>query len=1296
MYTPFEQGVHKVDVTYEGLNVPRSPFTVNVTPGCDPGRVRAYGPGLEGGHTNQPQIFTVETRGAGQGGLGLAIEGPSEAKMNCRDNRDGSCTVEYLPTKPGDYDVAIKFADRPIPGSPFHVHITDEVNPQRVTCYGPGIEPKGVRKGQPALFTVDATQAGIAPLEVITTDQKAHRRPAQINPRGDGTFDVVYYPDVEGPCKVDVLYAGKPVHDSPFKTQILPSFDASKVVVSGDGVRPRGVLASLPTSFVIDTRDAGLADLDVVIQDPQGNFVRPKILDNGDGTYVVTYTPSDVGTYTVGVKFGGQSVPSAPFRVTTSPTGDASKVKILDGVRTTIPVGEECVINISTAEAGYGNITCHIRSTSGSDVDIDIVDNGDGTVSILYTPRVPGAYTLNIKFGGQPIPSGQFTQQASDLITPVISHAVESIAPAEAVGLYNPVDFCIPIGPVFNFVSAVVTTPSGKRHYPKLEDNRNGTVKIRYQPTEVGMHTLDVAYNQSPVAGSPFKFYVDKLGVGHVTAFGPGLSHGITGEPCNFTIITKDAGAGGLALAVEGPSKAEIHCVDNKDGTCSVSYLPTAPGEYSVIIRFADQHIAGSPFTAKITSPYGDDQKKAHLSVGASSEVSLKVTEADISNLTASIRSPSGLEEPCVLKRLANGHLGISFTPREVGDYLVNVYRHGQHIPNSPFKIYVGETEIGNAGKVKVYGKGLSHGMANELNEFFVNTKDAGYGGLSLSIEGPSKADIECQDNEDGSCRVTYKPTEPGNYVVNVKFADEHVPGSPFLVAIGGEPSGRVTERIVRQKEAADITHIGSQCELSLKIPGTSRYDMEASVTSPSGITELCDIQDLGQCHYSIKFVPKEMGIHTVSVKHRGMHIPGSPFQFTVGPITDGGAHKVRAIGPGLERGEVNKPCNFNIYTREAGAGGLSIAVEGPSKAEIDFQDHKDGSCEVAYTCTEPGEYLVSVKFNDQHIPDSPFKVYLSPSSGDSKKLNIYDLQEHGLQINKPAAFTVDFNGAQGKLDAHVVAPSGAEDQAVIQEVDKDRYAVRFVPRENGVHFIHVRLNGNHIPGSPFRLFVGKQDADAGLVRAYGDGLSHGMTGQLCKFIVNTVNAGSGALAVTIDGPSKVQLSCREVDEGYEFTYSPTAPGDYLITIKYAGSAHIPGSPFKAHIEGPGRPTAWSEQSQVVVETVTKTSTTQKFAAVQQIHESDATKVSAMGAGLQYATANKEATFTVDTSRGGINMLMVGVMGPKLPCEEVRIRHVGRNQYSVSYLVQEPGNYVLVVKWGDQHIPGSPFHVAVQ
>jgi len=38
-------GPHKIDVTYEGIRVPNSPFTAGVVPGCDPSRVKVYGPG---------------------------------------------------------------------------------------------------------------------------------------------------------------------------------------------------------------------------------------------------------------------------------------------------------------------------------------------------------------------------------------------------------------------------------------------------------------------------------------------------------------------------------------------------------------------------------------------------------------------------------------------------------------------------------------------------------------------------------------------------------------------------------------------------------------------------------------------------------------------------------------------------------------------------------------------------------------------------------------------------------------------------------------------------------------------------------------------------------------------------------------------------------------------------------------------------------------------------------------------------------------------------------------------------
>lgn len=58
---------------------------------------------------------------------------------------------------------------------------------------------------------------------------------------------------------------------------------------------------------------------------------------------------------------------------------------------------------------------------------------------------------------------------------------------------------------------------------------------------------------------------------------------------------------GGLGLAVEGPSKALLECKDNGDGSCGVAYFPTLPGEYKVIVKYADQDIKGSPFTAKIT-----------------------------------------------------------------------------------------------------------------------------------------------------------------------------------------------------------------------------------------------------------------------------------------------------------------------------------------------------------------------------------------------------------------------------------------------------------------------------------------------------------------------------------------------------------------------------------------------------------------------------------------------------------------------------------------------------------------------
>lgn len=91
---------------------------------------------------------------------------------------------------------------------------------------------------------------------------------------------------------------------------------------------------------------------------------------------------------------------------------------------------------------------------------------------------------------------------------------------------------------------------------------------------------------------------------------------------------------------------------------------------------------------------------------------------------------------------------------------------------------------------------------------------------------------------------------------------------------------------------------------------------MTAQVTSPSGRNFDAEIVEADKNTYCVRFVPQEMGVHTVDVKYRGQPVPGSPFQFTVGPLGEGGAHKVRAGGPGLERGETGVPGESSAVAR--------------------------------------------------------------------------------------------------------------------------------------------------------------------------------------------------------------------------------------------------------------------------------------------------------------------------------------------------------------------------------------------
>lgn len=58
------------------------------------------------------------------------------------------------------------------------------------------------------------------------------------------------------------------------------------------------------------------------------------------------------------------------------------------------------------------------------------------------------------------------------------------------------------------------------------------------------MNIVVILRPSSALVGSPLQFYVDYVNSGHVTAYGPGLIHGMVNKPAVFTVNTKDAGEG--------------------------------------------------------------------------------------------------------------------------------------------------------------------------------------------------------------------------------------------------------------------------------------------------------------------------------------------------------------------------------------------------------------------------------------------------------------------------------------------------------------------------------------------------------------------------------------------------------------------------------------------------------------------------------------------------------------------------------------------------------------------------------
>nr|XP_021330210.1 filamin-A isoform X3 [Danio rerio] len=1248
-------------------------------------------PGIKGGICGKtPQGFTISCSSSGESPNAVAVVRPDGSKefLELTDNRDGSCSGVYLPTMDGCHSLIVQFPNEESFNRQFQVLATDEL--AEVNVSGPGLT-SGMCAQCPQTFIIDCTSSRKTLQFVTMMTPNGISEIMEVRDNGDCTYSVSYTPAMEGLYSLMVKYTDDDSFCSPFKFQVLPvpgvDYKHPETPVFESGFKA-DVCVNTPQAFIVDGSSIGEPPETVALLTPDGKIKLLSSKDNGDGSYLVEYSASAEGSHSIMVKYTNDDCFRSIHRFNAIPPHSARKdkdignkkenssqegnvhskpphtftngcrgepeanakangsIKVADimdnrdkkcempctpkmsgcksvmdkynskeafrSLQTDPTVNTEqsvCaqspqLFRISCSKSGKPPDCVLMIRPDGETELTEVKENPDGTYSVKYCPTNEGLHSLMVKYVDDDsfynplrfhvlphadshdkhvintteacsrqleervsaqIPqtfttccntneaSGTEMLKADDHVevlnnentTSETTHTPEPSAVRNATledfqrhqppsshtssgyrGFQNKVegrnaippaainqagfiscDIVLPGDLSEGEITGEVITPSGKRAQPDMIDNKDGTVVMKFDPSEEGLHQILIKSAENDIPELPLQYYANSLANRSPVAYGRGLVCGIANETATFTICQEDSASSELDITIEGPSEADVHCLDNEDGTCSVSYLPTEPGDYEIQVQHNDVPIPGSPFKAKITDGH---MRKSEVKLGSAVDFTLDITEEDISQLSASIMSPTGNDVPCLLKTQADSHLGVSFIPREAGEHLVSIMKDGEHVSNSPISLSISQAEIGDASKVKAFGPGLHTGHTFCKSEFVVDTWDAGYGGLTVVIEGPSKVDVHTEELEnDGTCNISYCPIKPGSYKISIKFSDEHIPGSPFTAVV--KDQGLMRENITYNQKAAPTASIGSECSLAFKLPDVDPGTMSAHVYEPSGsFGEAVILPRTGRDIYVVSFLAKEMGVYNVSIQNKGQTISGCPLQYTVGPLGRGGSEKVQVWGQSLQTALATVPADFNIWSREAGAGALSVSVEGPGEIELHFDEQMDGSCIVTYTAQQPGDYEVSVMFNEDHVSQSPFLV-------------------------------------------SVIA---ATDTAVSDQT------------------------------------------------------------QLCN------------------GHGEASLSGPQIN-----TTSDSSAEPVLL--------------------------------------------------------SDASKVICHGPGLSKGFLGRKNTFYVDCSKAGRNLLFVGMHGPTVPCERVSIIHMGQCQYRINYAVKERGKYVLAVKWGDEHIPGSPFYISV-
>lgn len=364
-YVPTKEGDHRLSISFGGQEI-RS-FEINVAPPSQ-SKVVAYGPGLYGGAVGSPNKFRVDTKGE-RGTLGFTIDGPGEAKIDCKDNGDGTADVEWTVPAPGEYALHVLSNGDDIPNSPFCAQIKPRNN------FDEAQFDEWFRTTHKAEFEEWKRERKSSTSSAASSSKKTTKTTQQTTTTTKQT------------------------------TTTTVSSSAS-----GSEEKTRKMVAGLPSTLTIKMAD--LTGLTAYILAPSGakTDCELKKHDDDSGKTSVSFTATESGEHLVYLVKNEKVVGGSPFKIQVSAkvAGDPSKVSVDIESINKCAVDESNVFYIDSRGAGAGKIGVSMQGPCKPEVSC-VPDKEAGVFKVSWRVTEAGSYTLQLRYDGIEIAGSPFT-----------------------------------------------------------------------------------------------------------------------------------------------------------------------------------------------------------------------------------------------------------------------------------------------------------------------------------------------------------------------------------------------------------------------------------------------------------------------------------------------------------------------------------------------------------------------------------------------------------------------------------------------------------------------------------------------------------------------------------------------------------------------------------------------------------------------------------------------------------------------------------------------------------------------